>query len=171
MSVGHIRTWCFRNADEGSGTIVRKAKNCVAIFQSGGGGVAAAAPQSHGGRLAEYGGAHVRAAAAACKDGSRISGCKAPYNGKRGLGWFSVQMAAGTRVDLVQLYIFRPFVAHGNQMGESLPPYEVWLGNAFGDSGSGATRCGDTERAEPSADALCQPLYHAPPRGRAASRT
>ena len=90
----------------------------------------------------------------ACKDGSRISGCKASYDQKRGLGWFSVQMAAGTRVDRVQLYIFRPFVAHGNQIGERLAPYEVWLGNFFGDSGSGAMRCGDTVYDEPSADAL-----------------
>ena len=39
-------------------------------------------------------------------------------------------------------------------MGEALAPYEVWLGNGFGDTGSGAVQCGGTIHEEPSPEAL-----------------
>ena len=91
--------------------------------------------------------------ALACIDGSRISGCKSAL-GSRGLGWFSVEIPSGTRVDRVELYVYKPFIAHGNQVGEALAPYEIWLGNSAGDSGPQATRCGATVYQEPSPDAL-----------------
>ena len=72
----------------------------------------------------------------ACIDGSRITRCIGGVNYDGVPNWLSVQVPRGTRIEFVAIHIYARWG------GVQLTPFEVWVGNDFGDDNVvTATRC------------------------------
>lgn len=93
-----------------------------------------------------------------CIDGSRITSCASQASSDGSLNWLSVQIAKGARVRSVAIYAG----ASAETSEVLLAPFELWVGNAFGDmSSSSAVQCGNGNApfAEPDNPKKDVPLW------------